>query len=192
MRRGCAIITSWVALVILAACDVRQGQVDKRTTQLPTATEIFNLRSKCAELGQKILTDNQVIENQFVKALAQTVMSHYDPRTNRCYVRLNEDMLYLPNKYRQAQDLQESYLFDGQTGESLAHLLVRHDGYDANGSLGSGTIEVAEWQDFAHSFGLDTTRRWPNEKGVSDEASSTNMGFVSALIDAAMADDRKQ
>lgn len=77
----------------------------------PTATEVFNLRSKCAELGKKTLEQNII-----VPTLAQEQVSHYDPKTNRCYVELDVHMADL-TKY---EDSYARYLHDGQTGEILA------------------------------------------------------------------------
>jgi len=77
----------------------------------PTATEVFNLRSKCAELGEKIM-EKTVIGD----ALKKDQVSRYEPKTNRCYVQLtvsNAD----PAK---GDDYFQQYLFDGQTGQVLA------------------------------------------------------------------------
>jgi hypothetical protein len=76
----------------------------------PTATEVFNLRSKCAELGEKILKNNLI-----GIALTQDELSHYDPITNRCYVELT-----VQNADMSKSDYFNQYLFDGQTGEMLA------------------------------------------------------------------------
>lgn len=73
--------------------------------QKPTATEIFDLRSKCADLGRKAQKDLKSVYP------TTTAMSHYNPTTNRCYVELtyfNDDGLF------------ES-LIDGQTGDPLAN-----------------------------------------------------------------------
>ena len=48
--------------------------------QPPTATELFNLRSRCAELGNKFLDDLVVF-----RPLTKSITSRYDPRTNHCY-----------------------------------------------------------------------------------------------------------
>ncbi len=77
----------------------------------PTATEVFNLRSKCAEFGEKILDGNII-----GLALTQTQVSHYHPKTNRCYVELTVNMADL-SKY---EDYYARHLYDGQTGELLA------------------------------------------------------------------------
>ena len=48
--------------------------------QPPTATELFNLRSRCAALGDKFL------DGFFVTSgLTKSITSRYDPRTNHCY-----------------------------------------------------------------------------------------------------------
>lgn len=76
-------------LLIVIGCESKtvQSAAPMPTPRLvapPTATEVFNLRSKCAELGDKIL-ENNVVGN----ALTQEVKSHYNPETNRCYVELD-------------------------------------------------------------------------------------------------------
>jgi hypothetical protein len=77
----------------------------------PTATEVFNLRSKCAELGEKIMKDTVIGD-----ALKKDQLSRYDPKTNRCYVQLtvwNADLTKGDENFQR-------YLFDGQTGQVLA------------------------------------------------------------------------
>ncbi len=81
------------------------------TFRSPTATEVFNLRSKCAELGEKILK-NTVIGD----ALTKDQLSHYEPKTNRCYVQLT---VWNANLGKGDEYFQQS-LFDGQTGQVLA------------------------------------------------------------------------
>lgn len=77
----------------------------------PTATEVFHLRSECAQLGQKILDGNVV-----GTALTQSQLSRYDPGTNRCYVQLTVQTADLTKPIQYLAN----YLFDGQTGEMLA------------------------------------------------------------------------
>jgi hypothetical protein len=76
----------------------------------PSATEIFNLRSKCAELGEKIMEGNHI-----GSALTQSQVSHYDSGTNRCYVELDVNVADL-SKW---DEYNSRCLFDGQTGELL-------------------------------------------------------------------------
>lgn len=79
----------------------------------PTATEVFNLRSKCAELGEKIMkntvTGDELTKNQ---------VSHYDPKTNRCYVQLT----VWNAKLGKGDEYFQEYLYDGQTGQLLAEI----------------------------------------------------------------------
>ena len=85
--------------------------VDAPSFRSPTATEVFNLRSKCAELGEKILK-NTVIGD----ALKTDQLSHYAAKTNRCYVQLT---VWNANLAKGDEYFQQ-YLFDGQTGQVLA------------------------------------------------------------------------
>jgi hypothetical protein len=66
-------------------------------------SETFNLRSRCAELGERILKSNPASPQ-----INPAVLSHYDSRTTRCYVELDNDY--------------SRRVFDGQTGERLAEL----------------------------------------------------------------------
>jgi hypothetical protein len=101
-------------LLLFSGCQKSSApapSVDTPTFRSPTATEVFNLRSKCADLGEKIMK-NTVIGD----ALKKDQVSHYEPKTNRCYVQLtvwNAD----PAK---GDDYFQQYLFDGQTGQVLA------------------------------------------------------------------------
>lgn len=101
-------------LLFLSGCQKSSAPippVDTPSFRSPTATEVFNLRSKCAELGEKILK-NTVIGD----ALKKDQLSHYEPKTNRCYVQLtirNADLT-------KGDDYFQQYLFDGQTGQVLA------------------------------------------------------------------------
>ena len=85
--------------------------VTDMTNKTPTATEIFNLRSKCAELGEEIMRRNRV-----EPGMTQDNVSHYDPKTNRCYVELDINMA----DQTKFEDHHARYLYDGQTGEILA------------------------------------------------------------------------
>lgn len=116
---------------------------EERTFQLPTATEVFQLRSACAALGQKILDENVV-----GSALTQEQLSHYNPRTNRCYVELTVHAADL-TKYDQFP--YHRYLFDGQTKEMLAASEIKVSGkksgivYDKQHR--TTTLENAGWDD---------------------------------------------
>lgn len=66
----------------------------------PSATEIFNLRSECARLAENIGAANRP-----APVLAVKLLSHYDPRANRCYTELSTEYT--------------TRLYDAQTGELL-------------------------------------------------------------------------
>jgi hypothetical protein len=85
------------------------------SNRLPTASEVFELRTKCAALGERIRDENFI-----GSALAQEEVSRYSPEANRCYVRLDvhtADLGTPPEKF-----ISHTYLFDGQTRELLASL----------------------------------------------------------------------
>src|ERR1035438_3888080 len=78
------------------------------THQLPTATEVFNLRTECAKLGELIINEIPIRNGIY-----RSQTSHYASKENRCYVDLTE----------QSADLTEilgEFLYDGQTKDILA------------------------------------------------------------------------
>lgn len=81
------------------------------STPIPTATEVFHLRSECARLAEKML-ENDVVGI----ALTKSQLSHYNPQSNRCYVELSAQTADLTDPNIYASDT----LYDGQTGELLA------------------------------------------------------------------------
>jgi hypothetical protein len=106
-------------IVLLSGCQREsppKSSSDESLFRKPTATEVFNLRTKCAELGQKILKGHLT-----GPPFKQDQVSHYNPKTNRCYVELSEGLAD-PGKYL---DNYSRFLYDGQTGELLASV---HDG----------------------------------------------------------------
>ena len=103
--RGSAFRTSAVVFAMLTAPALAQDGPKL------TATEVFHLRSECAALGKKILDSSLV-----GPALYQSQVSHYEPRTNRCYVELTIQTAD-PHRFN---DHFGRYLYDGQTGELLA------------------------------------------------------------------------
>jgi hypothetical protein len=80
--------------------------------QPSTATELFDLRSRCAALGDKFIDELWVGEH------AKSLTSHYDPNTNHCYgdviTRSTDDSFV------------NRSLFDLQTGEVLAFAKIEH------------------------------------------------------------------
>ena len=91
--------------------------VEAPSFQSPTATEVFNLRSKCAELGEKIMRNTAIRDE-----LKKDQLSRYDPKTNRCYVQLT---VWNANPGK-GDDYFQRYLYDGQTSQMLAAMRREH------------------------------------------------------------------
>ena len=103
-----------VFLVLFSGCQKSSPtapSADAPSFRSPTATEVFDLRSKCAELGEKIMKNTAVADK-----LQKNELSHYEPKTNRCYVRLT---VWNANLGK-GDEYFHQYLFDGQTGQMLA------------------------------------------------------------------------
>jgi hypothetical protein len=110
----------WAGLVVLTLAAVPSVLhpfvppiPSQERSNVPSAAESFTLRSKCAELGEKILAGNII-----GGALTQSQVSHYNPATNRCYVELDVHMADL-DKF---DEYNTRNVFDGQTGEMLARI----------------------------------------------------------------------
>jgi hypothetical protein len=98
--------------VILAGCtkpSVQVPQEPQRYSKLPTATEVFNLRTKCAKLGEEL--DEAMLHGP---AVSRETVSNYNSKSNRCYVTLN-DTSGKPSHWHTLFGL-----YDGQTRELLA------------------------------------------------------------------------
>lgn len=115
MKLAIPFLASIAAVALLASCQGRPPTpaVEARAYELPTATEVFHLRSECAILGNKILEENVV-----GRALTQSQNSHYNPMTNGCYVELTVQTADLSAPEKEAY--YSTYLYDGQTREMLA------------------------------------------------------------------------
>lgn len=113
----------------------------ERSQQLPTATEVFQLRSLCAKLGE------QQLEETFVgSANTKDQVSHYDPRSNRCYVEL---IVQAANPKR-ADEYINRTLYDGQTKELLAFAKIQKGqkvGMVFDRQHGIGDLKNAGWDD---------------------------------------------
>jgi hypothetical protein len=96
-------------MTILIGCSGQAPQVkQERSQKLPTATEVFNLRTKCAELGRE-LNDSL----PYGPAWTRTTISNYVPKLNRCYATLEDDDSATHKHYIN--------LYDGQTRDLLAY-----------------------------------------------------------------------
>ena len=103
---------------------------DEPAFRKPTATEVFNLRSKCVELAKKIDDDHDQTGCDVFRLsghycfFQQEHFSHYDPRTNRCNVELRVTLTAGAVDLKEAKNYEIYYanrfLYDGQTGDELA------------------------------------------------------------------------
>ena len=152
-----------VTAAVLAASSCRQhkGSADNQPAynRLPTATEVFDLRSKCAVLGDKVMSENYI-----GSALTHNQISHYNPETNHCYVKLEVSTADLTTP--KERFIRDEYLYDGQTKESLAY--AYWDGNQKSAMIFSDSLKK-----FVHDPTLPTYEETDN------------------LIDQFVAEDRK-
>jgi hypothetical protein len=104
-----------LTLIFCCGCQKKAEQPKQRAPifRTPSASELFDLESKCNAMGQKIL-ENNVIGS----ALTQSQLSHYNSADNRCYVLLNVSTSNLQTPMDQITS--DYFLKDGQTGDILA------------------------------------------------------------------------
>jgi hypothetical protein len=92
------------------------------TFRPPTATELFDLRSKCSELAQKKrikqINDDAKDNPDNPPFLAE--YSRYDAATNRCYVLIVREYTRPTSEHRT--------LYDGQTNKVLALTIDTYSG----------------------------------------------------------------
>ena len=154
---------------------------DEPAFQKPSATESFSLRTKCAELGEKINGEYDLTgiwgatSDDLPYPFTQEHFSHYDPKANRCYVELrataslgslnmgNAKAVKNRNHFlaRYEVDYLERRLYDGQTGEELASLQKGVKGLPPTGAI-KGRLSKVEWFDAASeidSFMADDRKR---------------------------------
>ena len=88
--KGLAICTSLIVItfLLLSGCQKTPALTSNEVVfKAPTGAEVFHLRSECAKFGEKIMDGNII-----GPALYQDQVSHYNPKTNRCYVELDVQM----------------------------------------------------------------------------------------------------
>ena len=157
-----SLLVTTVLLLSLCSCNMTpKPKPEAASFRTPSATELFDLQSKCTAMGKKIMEDN-IIGN----ALTQEQVSHYNPKDNRCYVKLTvstADLTTPRDKYRQ-----DDYLEDGQTNEMLAS--VTH-----NGDSKSAMVFDSSLQKLMHD----------------KNQSSTDFDAVSDLMDSFVTTERK-
>jgi hypothetical protein len=112
-------------------------------------------------MGEKLMEGNTI-----GNALTQDQVSHYNPKDNRCYVKLTvstADLRTPRDKYRT-----DDYLYDGQTHEMLAN--VTHNGDSKTAMVFDSSLQ----------------------KLMRDnKQSNTDFEAISDLVDSFVATDRK-
>ena len=123
MKPSRALLVLAVVLAAAASCgrNEKSGS-DRHGSEGPSATEVFDLRSRCAELAQKLLDGG--VHGPFVQAGQK---SSYSPVNNRCYVELDFTTADASSPEHQST----RYLYDGQTKQVLAWYRVDGDGDNA-------------------------------------------------------------
>jgi hypothetical protein len=89
-----------------------------------SATELFDLRTKCAACVEKVV--NNYWPPEIPGIISRVSASHYDLRSGRCFVELKA--FYAPPNPQWAEASNDHLLFDGQTGKELAQTIVYKSG----------------------------------------------------------------
>ena len=139
LRDHANLVAGLLALAIgVLSCErepVEKHQVAPPVFRPPSATEAFDLRTRCEALA-KTIQDETVIGTALTKAHT----SHYTPRTNRCYVQLDDHTADLSAPF--ASYYSSTYVFDGQTRELLVSLTTKN-GKESHFLPGGGDRDAA-------------------------------------------------
>jgi hypothetical protein len=136
------------------------AQSNSTPPKAPTATEVFHLRTECAELGEKMLVklyDSPLADQE----------SHYDPSPNRCYVAIRFWKGVLQDGVLVNPKLTQTLLYDGQTGGLLAYYKLEGTGCP-NGTecqkVGKVFVDSARSNDADVAFDFITNAMADNRK----------------------------
>jgi hypothetical protein len=108
------IITAVIILIGIVTSDA--AGASEKVQQSPTATELWQLRSACVELREKLVKDLQSHETGMDRILSDT-SSRYDPVTGHCYIATTA-----MEKTGDERGAEHHVLWDGQTGKILASI----------------------------------------------------------------------
>jgi hypothetical protein len=152
-----------------------QPPASAATLQLPTASEVFRLRSECAKLGEKILAEHPSGNTNFT----DSQISRYNPATNRCFVELEVQNADLSKPL-----VLHRTLWDGQTGELLASMET-----DC-----TGATDMTKCKRFGSVFGsgIDMIQGNKALANTDNETLHDSASEPEAFINNVMVDDRKQ
>ncbi|SRR6266404_3155466 len=141
--------TAWRALV-LSVLFVSEGLAEAKP---PSPYDLFNLRTACSGLGDKLL---EKLPSR--KGIEKTQSAHYNPKTNRCYVEafFNSKDMAMPGF------IFERVLYDGQSTELLARALLNDRDKISDGK--SGYVK-----DPKHQKTTESNRGWDDANTYMDE-----------------------
>jgi hypothetical protein len=168
------ILAGLIAAAVLTGCNKNPDQTDAKPFQPPTATEVFNLRSQCAEFAMKWRSAGYPFRTT-------SWVSHYAPRSNRCYIKTESSSVNPTNNRPKTL----TSLYDGQTEELLAW--TSQEGESLSASL-TGWVGVDDWRGFAAGLGI-TSNEIPESRPSTERV---DWRFAGEVIDKAMEDDRRQ
>ncbi len=102
----------------LVGCESPQPVASQPPFRAVTATEVFNLKTKCSELGDKLLAINPVSA-----PFTHDQTSHYNPVTNNCYIDISVHKANMTESLVGSQTV-----YDGQSREGLVWIEVDEKG----------------------------------------------------------------
>jgi hypothetical protein len=88
-----------------------------RSQRLPSATEVFNLRTKCQEIVNKDAQESLI--GVVGTALSADIKSHYNAVTNHCYAEITVTKNFNFNYPATPNDYRSTALYDAQTVDLL-------------------------------------------------------------------------
>jgi hypothetical protein len=164
-KSALAAVMARVVLTVLFAVIALTGTALAQTTNKPaftppTATELFELRGKCAELG-----------NKFKAGLPDIVISlesHFNELDDRCYLKLIDHF---------STTQTQTALYDGQTQEMIAHV-EEENGKPFKGGFGNPQVDA---QDFSYSFDEKWTEAQRDEQMKDDVLSYIDAKMTSNI-----------
>jgi hypothetical protein len=155
MARGLTLPVGLLATSLSAALALGQ------THRLPTATEVFQLRSLCAKMAEAFLEESII-----GSALTKDQISNYDPNSNRCYIELTVQKI---NPARPGDYMNRS-LYDGQTKELLAFARIE------KGQKVGMIFDKQRSADPSKNLGWDDASAYIDEKMFADRSSDASTG----------------
>jgi hypothetical protein len=142
-------ITMKPAILILILAGAANAQTK------PTATEIFNLRTKCGELAERIREWQQKegVQSYLGTKAYVSQTSNYDAQTNRCYAEITTSITSMHEDKLSTTDFVD--LYDAQSRQQLAGAYwgtLAGKPWGKGGSIGTGLIPGDDAYEKAMAF----------------------------------------